>query len=184
MGVVETAQEYLGKVEYVFGADDIPGGKGDCSSFTQYVFKQNGVNIGRDTESQWGQGKTVSKANLQPGDLVFFQGTYENNHKDNVSHVGISLGGDSFIHLGGSGVVTASLSSEYWTEHWLGAKRIESVTGSDGSEGSGTAADWGLEWWGDVVVVCCIVIMIIIGMIAFMRAFNIKMPGIGGLTNG
>ena len=53
MGIVDTAKSYINKVVYQFGADNIDGGVGDCSSFTQKVYEKNGISIGRDTESQW-----------------------------------------------------------------------------------------------------------------------------------
>lgn len=128
--IVNTAKSLLGKVKYVFGGTNIEGGEGDCSSFTQYVYKQNGVNIGRDTQTQWtGEGSKVSRNELVTGDLVFFRNTYNSNHTDGVSHVGIYIGGDEFIHLNSKGVTTSSLNEDYWNTHYLGAKHIEGVSG-------------------------------------------------------
>ena len=101
MSVVETAQDLVGKVDYVFGSNDIADGVGDCSSFTQYVFKQNGIDIGRTTEKQWtGIGTRIDGNNttLQAGDLVFFKNTYRSGYTDGVSHVGIYIGNGQFIH--------------------------------------------------------------------------------------
>lgn len=121
MSIVSTAESYIGKVRYEFGADNIDGGVGDCSSFTQAVFSKNGVNIGRDTRTQWTKGTQVKKSDLKAGDLVFFQGTY----RDGVSHVGIYVGDGKFIHNSSSkGVTTGNLNNDYWKNHWLGARRI------------------------------------------------------------
>ena len=129
--IVSSAKALLGKVNYVFGATNIAGGSGDCSSFTQYVYKQNDISIGRDTQSQWtGSGSKISRSELIPGDLVFFKNTYNSNHTDGVSHVGIYTGGDKFIHLCSKGVIESSLNEDYWNSHYLGAKHISEVEGS------------------------------------------------------
>ena len=121
MSIISTAENYIGKVRYQFGADNVDGGVGDCSSFTQTVFEKNGVNIGRDTKTQWTKGTSVAKSDLQVGDLVFFQNTY----REGVSHVGIYAGDGKFIHNSSTkGVTTGDLNSDYWKQHWLGAKRI------------------------------------------------------------
>lgn len=122
-----------GNVKYVFGGNNAKTGDLDCSSFTQYVFKQTGLDIGRNTEHQWtnSKGKRVDKKSLQPGDLVFFRNTYKSGHTDGVSHVGIYTGNGQFIHNGSptkldkdGGIRTGHLNEDYWTKHWLGAKRF------------------------------------------------------------
>ena len=98
MSVISTANSLIGKVKYSFGSSSIgsSGGVGDCSSFVQYVFKQNGLNLPRTAESQYNsdKGKKVDRNNLQVGDVVFFKGTY----KSGISHVGIYAGNGEFIH--------------------------------------------------------------------------------------
>ena len=121
MGIVDTAESYVGKVRYEFGADNIKGGVGDCSSFTQQVFRDNGINIGRDTRTQYAGGQHVTRDELQAGDLVFFQNTY----RKGVSHVGIYIGNGKFIHNDSTrGVTEADLDSPYYRQHWLGGKRV------------------------------------------------------------
>ena len=130
MSVVDTAQSLVGQVSYKFGADNIPGGKGDCSSFTQYVFSQNGVEIGRNTASQWTKGQAVNQSDLQSGDLVFFRNTYNSGYKDGVSHVGIYIGNGQFVHNSSDagGTTVSNLSDSYYQKHYLGARRINAET--------------------------------------------------------
>lgn len=108
--IVQTAMKYLG-VPYVYGGTS-PSGF-DCSGLVQYVFKENGINISRTTYTQVKEGTQVDKSNLQPGDCVFF-GT-----SGNVSHVGIYIGNDQYIHAPHTGDVVkiSSLSdrSNYYT---------------------------------------------------------------------
>ena len=178
MGIVETAKGYINNVIYVFGADDIKHGKGDCSSFTKQVFSDNGITIGRDTESQWtGSGTAIDFSNLQSGDLVFFKDTYNSGHTDGVSHVGIYEGNGKFIHNSSSqnGVVESNINSDYWQKHYLGAKRItesQVATGSTGTtEASGSGSN-SLTWWGDIVNVVLITLLIITGVIMAVFAFK------------
>jgi peptidoglycan hydrolase-like protein with peptidoglycan-binding domain len=117
--LVADAVEYIG-VPYVWGGTT-PAGF-DCSGFVQYVFKLNGIDLPRTVASMWysSQGKKVSRSNLRPGDVVFFQGTY----KSGPSHNGIYTGNGKFIQSGTStGVVDTELSNPYWSAHYLGAKR-------------------------------------------------------------
>ena len=128
--IVNTAKNLKNKgIKYSFGSTNIEGGTGDCSSFTQYVFRQNGISIGRDTQAQYTnkQGKSVDKNNLSTGDLIFFKDTYNSNNTDGVSHVGIYTGNNNFIHLSSSGVKESSLNENYWENHYLGAKRFSDV---------------------------------------------------------
>ena len=130
MGVIDTAKSYIGKVTYVFGGDDLDGGKADCSSFVQTVFRKNGITIGRTTFDQIEQGTPVDKKDLQAGDLVFFQGTYAT---DGPSHVGIYIGGSQFIDCGSTGVRISDLNSSYWQEHYMTARRIPNTPVGDGA---------------------------------------------------
>lgn len=111
-----TANKYIG-VPYVYGGTTASGL--DCSGFTQLVFKNLGININRTAAAQYDQGTSVSKSNLQAGDLVFF------NTTGGVSHVGIYVGDNKFTHAGSStGVTTAKLSDSYWAKRYIGAKRV------------------------------------------------------------
>lgn len=128
--IASKAYDYVGKVKYKYGADNIKvGGEGDCSSFTRAVVaKAANTNIGRDTISQMsslrmsdiGVNSDPNKMQLdyegirmQAGDLIYWTGT--NNRSGNTpSHVGIYTGGDTVVHnSSSSGKVVASKLSEY-----------------------------------------------------------------------
>lgn len=112
-GVVGIAMRYLG-TPYVWGGAS-PGGF-DCSGFTMYVYAQVGVSLPHYTGAQWNVGVPVSRSDLQPGDLVFFDG---------LGHVGIYIGGDQFIHAPHSGdVVKISSLSGWYADTYVGARRI------------------------------------------------------------
>ena len=128
--IITTAKNLKNKgIKYSFGSSNIEGGSGDCSSFTQYVFRKNGIMIGRDTQAQYTNklAKVVDKNNLAVGDLIFFKNTYNSNNTDGVSHVGIYTGNNNFIHLSSTGVKESSLNEHYWENHYLGAKRFYDV---------------------------------------------------------
>lgn len=112
--VIGIANGYLG-VPYSWGGTT-PSGF-DCSGFTQYVFAQAGISIGRNTNAQYAQATPVS--NPQPGDLVFF------SHGGGITHVGIYTGGGQFIGAQTStGVAYASVHSGYWGSLFVGYGRI------------------------------------------------------------
>jgi cell wall-associated NlpC family hydrolase len=113
-GVVGIAMQYLG-VPYVWGGAS-PSGF-DCSGFSMYVFAQIGVSLPHHAASQYGMGSPVSRSELAPGDLVFFNG---------LGHMGIYIGGDQFIHAPHSGDVVkiSSLSQDWYARTWVGARRL------------------------------------------------------------
>lgn len=118
--VVNLAYAKIGS-PYVWGAEG--PNSFDCSGLTSYVYKQAaGVSLPRSSSAQAGYGKTVSRANLQPGDLVFFT----TNGTGNVSHVGIYVGGGNMIHSPkpGQTVHVASINSSYYTSKFVTAKRV------------------------------------------------------------
>lgn len=116
--IVATAKQYIG-VPYVWGGES-PSGF-DCSGFVQYVFKKNGISLNRTVVTQYQHGYAVNKSNLQPGDLVFFQNTYTTG----LSHIGIYIGNNQFIHASSSqGVTVSSLSNSYWASHYHSARRV------------------------------------------------------------
>ena len=116
--VVAYAKNYLG-VKYVYGGSSPKGF--DCSGFTVYVFKHFGISLSRTATGQYKYGSSVSKSNLQTGDLVFFKGSGKA-----IGHVGIYVGGGSFIHASSPGDVVkiTSLSDSYYVRNYVGARRI------------------------------------------------------------
>ncbi|MGN1330050.1 MAG: SH3 domain-containing protein [Clostridia bacterium] len=108
------AANYIG-CSYVYGGSS-PSGF-DCSGFTSYCYSQAGISISRTSYSQATQGTAVSKADLQPGDLVVFSG---------ASHVGIYVGNGQFIHAANpsEGVRYDSISSGYWAGQYQSARRF------------------------------------------------------------
>lgn len=115
--VIATAKKYIG-VPYVWGGST-PNGF-DCSGFVQYVFNAHGISLPRTSKQQYGVGTYVAKANLKAGDLVFFD-----TEGNGVSHLGIYIGNNQFIHASTSkGVTITSLSNTYWAPKYYGAKRI------------------------------------------------------------
>jgi cell wall-associated NlpC family hydrolase len=118
--VVRVAKKYKG-AKYKWGGASPKGF--DCSGFTWYVYqKATGMDISRGVEEQWKRGKSVGKNDWKPGDVVFFKNTFERG----LSHNGIYIGGDDFIHAENerTGVVISSLKSDYYSDHYAGARRL------------------------------------------------------------
>ncbi len=115
--IVATAKKYLG-YKYVYGGSS-PSTGFDCSGFTSYVFKQHGISLNRTAAGQYSNGVAVSRANLQPGDLVMFG-------KSGINHVAIYIGGGQIIHAStpSTGVRIDSLSTGYYHNNYVGARRI------------------------------------------------------------
>ncbi|HYO30467.1 MAG TPA: C40 family peptidase [Thermomicrobiales bacterium] len=104
---------YAGEGPYAF----------DCSGFTMFVAKNVlGMDITHDMFVQVGMGQSVSRGQLQPGDLVFFQNTF----RDGLSHSGIYIGGGQFVHAENesTGVRVSDIDSDYYASRWYGATRL------------------------------------------------------------
>lgn len=112
-GVVGVAMQFLG-VPYVWGGSS-PSGF-DCSGLITYAYAQMGVSLPHHAASQYGMGVPVSRDQLQPGDLVFFNG---------LGHDGIYIGGGQFIHSPHTGdVVKISSLTGWYASTWVGARRL------------------------------------------------------------
>jgi peptidoglycan DL-endopeptidase CwlO len=112
--VISIAMQYLG-VPYVWGGMS-PSGF-DCSGLIAYSYAQIGVSLPHHAAAQYGYGVPVSREELQPGDLVFFNG---------LGHAGMYVGGGSFIHAPHSGDVVkiSSLYEGWYSSTWVGGRRI------------------------------------------------------------
>ena len=122
--VVETAQHYLGRPYH-------RGSKGhssfDCSGFTSYIYKSLNIKLNNCSRSQYNEGLSVDRDNLQVGDLVFFAGR---NSRGGIGHVGIVSkvnedGSFNFIHASCSnGVTISNINEAYYSNRYKGARRI------------------------------------------------------------
>ena len=122
--LVEFAMQYLG-YDYIWGGKD-PSTGFDCSGFVWYVYTHNGYpDIGRTATDQWYYDASweVSADELLPGDLLFFS---ETGSLNDITHIGIYVGDGEFIHAANSrdGVILTAVSSSYYVEHFVGARRI------------------------------------------------------------
>ena len=115
--LTRSAMRFIG-TPYSFGGTGAGGF--DCSGYVQHVFAMMGVHLPRTADAQYDAGQRVAAADMHAGDLVFFH-----TYAAGVSHVGIYLGNDRFIHSSSShGVTVSSLHDSYWAPRYLGAKRF------------------------------------------------------------
>jgi len=112
--VVAIAMQYLG-VPYRWGGAD-PSTGFDCSGFVMYVYAKVGISLPHYTGAQWALGVPVSRSDLKPGDVVFFNG---------ISHDGIYIGGGQFVQAPRTGdvVKVSSLSESWYSSTYEGARR-------------------------------------------------------------
>jgi cell wall-associated NlpC family hydrolase len=116
--IVDTAHSFIG-LPYQWGSCSLEKNSFDCSGLVLAVYQLNGLNVPRTSQDQYFNGQVIMKEDLQKGDLVFFNGTGSGR----ITHVGIYIGDDRFIHAPGTGktICTDSLSSAYFREHFYGA---------------------------------------------------------------
>ncbi len=116
--LVSTAQRFIG-VPYRWGGEDRNNGF-DCSGLTMVSYRLNGLNLPRNSRAQFKAGRYVSKKDLKKGDLVFFA----TKGGKRVTHVGIYIGHDKFIHAPRTGktVRVASLSSQFFKKTYVGGR--------------------------------------------------------------
>ena len=113
--VIAIAMQYLG-IPYVWGGAS-PSQGFDCSGLTSYAFAQMGIYLPHHAASQFNYGTPVSREDLQPADLVFFNG---------LGHMGMYIGGGQFIHAPHTGDVVkiSSLYDGWYSSTWVGARRV------------------------------------------------------------
>lgn len=116
--VVATAKNYIGS-KYVYGATGPTSF--DCSGFTSYVYKLHGISLNRTAQAQYSNGTSVSRGNLQPGDLIMF-----GSSASSINHVAIYIGNGNIVHAANPsrGVTIDSINSGYYDKNYVGARRI------------------------------------------------------------
>ena len=118
--VINAAKSLIG-TPYVFGGNTPTGF--DCSGFVKYVYSKAGFNIARKSSNDYFMNDTTTVTNPVPGDVIFFKNTYI----EGISHMGIYIGNDQFIHAGSSGVQITKLSYDYWKTKFVAYKRFNVV---------------------------------------------------------
>lgn len=119
--IIATGKKYLG-VDYKFGATTGNTSRFDCSSFTQYVYKKNGISLPRSSKQQSKSGSYVSRKNIKAGDLIF-----SDTNKDGViNHVSIYIGNGKLLHTYrvGVGVTISNFSGSTWDKTYVTARRV------------------------------------------------------------
>lgn len=119
--IVSAAYSFVGG-SYVFGGSS-PSTGFDCSGLTSYLYRTYaGVELSRVTTGQAGNGYEVGVANIQPGDLILFQ----NDWSDHIDHVGIYVGGGSYVHASSEerGIALDSTSGSYFQNNVVSVRRI------------------------------------------------------------
>lgn len=116
--IVNFSKKYIG-TPYVWGGTNLTAGV-DCSGFVYSIYKNFGITLNRSSKAMYANnGVSVSKSNLKPGDLLFF-----NTSGSGVSHVGIYIGNGQYIHSSSPRVNIANLNSSYSSKTYIGAKRV------------------------------------------------------------
>jgi LysM repeat protein len=118
--IINTGDNYLG-TPYRYGSAFGNTSTFDCSSFTSYVFSRHGITLPRTSSGQASAGTYVSKANLQKGDLVF----YDTDFNGSINHVGIYAGNGQMLNAQSKGVMfTDAFSRYYWGARYVTARRV------------------------------------------------------------
>lgn len=119
--LIKSAMGLLG-VAYRYGGTSVSTGF-DCSGFMQHIFRRSmQINLPRTSAEQAKMGVHVDRAGLQPGDLVFFRTV-----KSRISHVGLYIGNNKFIHAPRTGktIEITSLSNKYWGAKYAFGRRVK-----------------------------------------------------------
>lgn len=118
-GLIRMALSYRG-APYRYGASN--GRSFDCSGFTSYIYRKQGISLPHNAAAQFQRGRSVAKSHLQAGDLVFFR-----TRGRRISHVGIYIGNSQFVHAssGGGRVRVDTIASGYYQKRYAGARRVK-----------------------------------------------------------
>lgn len=119
--IIQTGEKYLG-TPYQYGAKSGQTRTFDCSSFTQYVYKQHGISLPRNSRQQAQVGTTIPRSQIKKGDLLFFTTSKSNGQ---IGHVAIYAGNNRVLHTWGPGGVRYdSLSTGWLNKGYVTAKRV------------------------------------------------------------
>ncbi len=130
-GEESPATDVLAVIGHALSLDGVryrPGGMDpaqgfDCSGFVSYVYARAGIELPHSSAAQFDLLPRIERGALRPGDLVYFR----TGRGKRISHVGLFLGGDRFIHASSSRtrrVMVSSLGERYWARSWAGARRV------------------------------------------------------------
>ncbi len=125
--VYETMQQFDG-YPYQFGGMN-PNTSFDCSGLMVWAFREIGVNLPRTAQEQFDISKKITADELQPGDFIFFTGTYEAGRP--VTHIGMYVGDGKMFDANGGGIGFTNLNERYWQEHLYGYGRIVDFVGGE-----------------------------------------------------
>ncbi|WP_339175245.1 NlpC/P60 family protein [Solibacillus sp. FSL R5-0691] len=117
---IQAANAVLG-TPYKYGGTTIEGF--DCSGFVNYIFNSVGVQMDRKSSLMYFEQDTTKVTQPVPGDLVFFKNTFI----PTISHMGIYLGNDEFIHAGSKGITISNVQEKYWAERFVAYKRLNNL---------------------------------------------------------
>ncbi|MEJ7654572.1 MAG: NlpC/P60 family protein [Chloroflexia bacterium] len=118
--IAATAKRYVGYRYTMYG--NTPSEGFNCVGFSQWVLRQNGISVPMSLRGQYSRGSYVSRGNLQPGDIVFFQNTWWRG----LSHAGVYVGNGWMVDASTprTGVVWSNIYSSYFNNKWYGGRRI------------------------------------------------------------
>lgn len=117
---IQAANAVLG-TPYKYGGTTTDGF--DCSGFVNYIFNSIGVQMERKSSLMYFEQDTTKVTQPVPGDLVFFKNTFI----PTVSHMGIYIGNNEFIHAGSKGITVSNVQDKYWAERFVAYKRINNI---------------------------------------------------------
>lgn len=125
--VYETMLQFDG-YPYTFGGMN-PATSFDCSGLMMWAFREIGVNLPRTAQEQYNASKKITADELQPGDFIFFTGTY--NAGRPVTHIGMYVGDGKMFDANGGGIGFSNVNDRYWQEHLYGYGRIVDFVGGE-----------------------------------------------------
>lgn len=115
--ILKLANQSMG-IPYKYGGNTIEGF--DCSGFVSYIYNAIGINLTRKSSLMYFEQDTTKVKEPVPGDLVFFKNTFI----PDISHMGIYIGNNEFIHAGSTGIAIGNVTTKYWSERFVAYKRL------------------------------------------------------------